>query len=112
MKHDPVYSTVYCLTLRDWPEHRKQVPQITRHFWGTWDELSIDASLFLKGTSGCILEMLNHTLADLYAVHQGINRMQIQAREAVYWTSIDADIVHSCTICTKHKASPCTANAS
>ena len=35
--------------------------------------------------------------------------MQAQAREAVYWPSIDANIadyIHQCTICTKHKASP------
>ena len=35
--------------------------------------------------------------------------MQTQAREAVYWPDIDADIANyfsQCTICTKHKASP------
>ena len=35
--------------------------------------------------------------------------MQAQAREAVYWAGIDADIadyVNQSTICTKHKASP------
>ena len=34
--------------------------------------------------------------------------MQAQARESVYWPSIDADIadyVSQCTFCTKHKAS-------
>ena len=54
-------------------------------------------------------ELLDHTLADLHGTHQGIHRMQAQAREAVYWPGIDADIVdyvHQYTICTKYKASP------
>ena len=49
------------------------------------------------------------TLADLDGAHQGVNRMQAQVREAVYWPGIDADIgdyVNQCTIRTKHKASP------
>ena len=78
---DPVYSTVYCLTLRGWPKHQQEVPHIARHFWGVRDELSVDSSPLLKGTRVCIpQELLDHTLADLHRAHQGINRMQAQAR--------------------------------
>ena len=85
MECDPVYSTIYCLTLRGWLEHRKQVPWIVRHFCRTRDKLSIDTGLLLKGTRVCIPpELLNCTLADLHGVHQGIKRMQGQVREAVY----------------------------
>ena len=63
-----------------------------------------------QGTRVCIPpELLDHTLADLHGAHQGINGMQAQAREAVYWPDIDMDITNyvcPCTICTKHKASP------
>ena len=107
---DLVYSTVYHLTLRGCPECRQDIPHIARHFWVMRDELSIDFGLLLKGTRVCIPpELLNRTLADLHGAHQGIDRMQAQAREAVYWLGIDADIadyVNQCTICTKHKASP------
>ena len=51
----------------------------------------------------------NCTLADLHGTHQGIDKMQAQARGAVYWPSIDANIagyVCQCTICNKHEASP------
>ena len=104
-----MYSTIYCLTLRGWPKHWQEVPHIVRHFWGAKDKLSIDSCLLIKGTRVYIPpELLNCILADLQGVHQDINRMQAQAREAVYWPSIDADIadyVCQCTICTKHKAS-------
>ena len=105
-----MYSTVYCLTLRGWPDQVQDVPHIARHFWGTRDELSINNGLLLKGTRVCIPpELLKRTLADLHGAHQGVDRMQAQAREAVYWPCIDSDIsnyVSWCTICTKHKASP------
>ena len=82
---------------------------MARHFWGARDELSIDYGLCLKGTRACIPpELLKRTLADLHGAHQGVNRMQAQAREAVYWPGIDSDIsdyISWCTICTKHKAS-------
>ena len=109
VEHGPVYSTVYCLTLRGWPDQVQDVPHIARHFWGTRDELSIDNGLLLKGTRVCIPpKLLKRTLADLHGTHQGVNRMQAQEREAVYWPAIDSDIsdyVCRCTICTKHKAS-------
>ena len=74
------------------------------------DKLSVDSSLLLKGTRVCVPpELLNCPFADLHGAHQGIDRMQAQAREAVYWPGINTDIgdyVCWCTICTKHKASP------
>ena len=105
-----MYSTLHCLTLRGWPKHLKQVLRIAQHFWGTQDELSIKASILLKDDQVCIpSELLNCTLADLHGTHQGMEKIQAQAREAVYQPGIDADIidyVRRCTICTKHKVSP------
>ena len=87
-----------------------QVPRITQQFWGTQDELSIEARLLIKGSHICApLKPLNHTLADLHGAHQGMEKMWPQTRGAIYWPGIDAyiaDHIHQCTICTKHKASP------
>ena len=81
MEGDPVYNTIYCLTLRGWPEHLQVVPHITQHLLGTRDELSVKCGLLLKGTRVCVSpELLNHTLADLHGAHQDINRMQVQVR--------------------------------
>ena len=106
----PVYSIICCLTFRGWPKCRQEVPCIARQFWGANDELSVNSSLLLKGTRVCIpLKLLNCTLADLHGAHQGIDRMQAEAREAMYWPGIDAgiaDYVCWCTIHTKTKASP------
>ena len=49
MEHSLVYSTVYHLTLRGWPDHIQDVPHIAQHIWSARDELSIDSVLLLKG---------------------------------------------------------------
>ena len=56
-------------------------------------------------------------LADLHRVHQGMEKMQAQKREAVCWPGINADIanyVHRCTICTRplHWLSQCSPDTS
>ena len=38
---DPVYSTVYHLILRGWPDQAQDVPHIARHFWDARDECSL-----------------------------------------------------------------------
>ena len=54
VEHDPVYSTIYHLTLWGWEDWVQDVPHVARHFWGARDELSIDNGLLLKGTRVCI----------------------------------------------------------
>ena len=105
-----VYNTLYHLTLRGWPSCPKQVLRISQHLWGTQNKLSIKASILLKANEVCIPpELLDCTLAHLNSAQQGMEKMQAQAREAVYSPSINADIIDyvtQCTIYTKHKASP------
>ena len=101
MECDPVYNTTYHLTLRGWLECSQQVLRITRHFWGAWNELSIEAGLLLKGTRVSIpLELFDGTPADLHGPHQGIDKMQAHAREAMYRPSFDASIVDCVCQCT------------
>ena len=77
---NPVYSTIYHLTLKGLADCRQQVPCIARHFWGAWDELSIESGLLLREIKVCIPpELLNCPLADLHGEHQGIDRMHAQA---------------------------------
>ena len=91
------------------PNHLKQVLRIIQHLRGAWDELSLEASILLKGNHACTPpELLDCTLADLHRTHQGMEKMQVQGSKAVYWPCIDAyiaDYIWRCTICTKYKAS-------
>ena len=107
---NPVHSTVCHLTLRGWPECQQEVPHIP-DISGVCKMNCLSIQVYSSRGQGYSFppELLKCTLADLHGAHQGINRMQAQAREAVYWLDIDADIANyvcQCTICTKHKASP------
>ena len=50
---DPVHNTLYHLTLNGWPNCIPQVLQIAQHFWGTWDDLSIENGILIKGNCIC-----------------------------------------------------------
>ena len=39
IKRDPILSTVYQVTLNDWPDRISKVPRIARQFWGARGEL-------------------------------------------------------------------------
>ena len=108
MERDPVHGTMYRLTLNGWPNRIQEVPQIACHFWGTWDELTIENGILLKGDRVFIpLELYEKTLSDLHDNHRGIEKMRHFSQTTVYWPRIDADIanyVNHCKICTQHKA--------
>ena len=53
-EHDPVYNTLYHPPLSRWLNCLKQVPRTVHHFWGTWDELSIEDDNLLKGEHVCV----------------------------------------------------------
>ena len=54
IKRDPIHSTIYRLTLNGWPDRVQEVPRIACHFWGTWDELTVENGILLKGDRVCI----------------------------------------------------------
>ena len=97
------------MTLNGWPDKMWDVPHLAHHFWGTRGELTVEDSVFLKGSRICIPPELHDRIPyDLHDCHQGIEKMTHIARSNIYWPSIDADIadyVRCCTICAKHKAS-------
>ena len=104
-----MYSIQYCLTLRGWPDCFKQVLRIT-HLSGVPRMSCPSRPVFSKDRLSLHPpKLLNCTIAELHDTHQGMKKMQAQAREGVCWPSIDAYIVNyirKCTICTKHIASP------
>ena len=108
VERDPIFSTVYCLTLNGWPENANKVPRIAWQFWGARDELSIEEGLLVKGDRICIPPGLyDRFLSNLHKAHQGIAKMQLKARATVYWPGIDANIIEyakQCKICTQYKA--------
>ena len=83
---DPIHSTVYQLTLNNWPERVQEVSHITCHFWGTRDELTIENGILLKGDRVCISpELYKRTLSDLHSSCRDIGKMRHLSQANVYW---------------------------
>ena len=57
VSYNPVYSTVYHLTLRGWLEHRQQVPSITRHFRRAWDESTFSQNYSTAPLLTCMVQI-------------------------------------------------------
>ena len=108
VERDPIHSTVYRLTLNVWPDRIQEVPRIARYFWGTWDELTVENGILLKGDSVCIPpELYERMLSDLHGNRRGIEKMRHLSQTTVYWPGLDAkitDYVNHCKTCTQYKA--------
>ena len=71
MECDPVYSTIYHLTLRGWTKCWQDVPDMLPSTCGAqWMNCLSNTAYSSKGTRVCVpLELPNHTLADLHGAH-------------------------------------------
>ena len=84
---------IYRLTLNGWPYGIQEVPRIACHFWGTWDELTIENGILLKGERVCIPpELYERMLSDLHGNHRENKKMRHLSQTTVYWPGIDTDI--------------------
>ena len=108
IERDPIHSTVYRLTLNGWSDRVHEVPRITCHFWSTWDELTEENGILLKGNWVCIPpELYERMLSNLHGNHRGIEKIRHLSQSTVYWPGLDADIadyVNHCKTCTQHRA--------
>ena len=108
LERDPIHSTVYRLTLNGWSDRIHEVPRIACHFWGIWDDLTVENGILMKGDRVYIPpELYERILSDLHGNHRGIEKMRHLPQTTVCWCRIDADIanyVNGCQTCTQHKA--------
>ena len=92
-----VYNTLYHLTLRGWPNHLEQVPRIAITYGAPG--MSCPSRPVFSWREAKSASPPNSLTGHF---------MQSQAREAVYWPGINADIINyikGCPICTKQAAS-------
>ena len=72
VERDPIHSTIYRLTLNGWLNRSQEIPRIACHFWGTWEELTVENGILLKGDRVCIPpELYERMLSDLHGNHRG-----------------------------------------
>ena len=78
-------------------------PCSIQSYWYFRDEITYEDVILYKGTQLIIPEMERKaTLSMLHMGHYAINKMNLRARETVYWPGISEDIkttYQRCTIC-------------
>ena len=105
---DAVISQVMRFTRKGWPQKNNNVD--VEKYRKLADSLSTLHGCLLYGTRVVIPNTFRpQVLKLLHEGHFGIQRMKQLARTAVYWPSIDNDIVdlcRSCTSCAEHQNRP------
>ena len=89
---DEILVTLKAQIIKGWPEHRDECPRNLVDYWNYRDELSILDGLVLKGTRIIVPKQCRNDLLDkIHEGHFGVDRTKLQARDSVYWPSINRD---------------------
>ena len=89
--------------MNGWPASRKDCHPLLLEYWTYREEISAENGLLFKGHRLIVPEsMRNRALQTIHAGHFGQEKMQLRARESVFWPKITADILQTaqtCTVC-------------
>ncbi len=115
-KDDPVLSTLMTYIQHGWPKEAsgsksmKREPWSTQSFRNIKDNLTVSHDCVFYGSRVVIPKNLQRSILNiLHLGHFGIQRMKQLARTAVYWPSIDTDIMHAtrgCVSCAENQNMP------
>ena len=96
------------VVFRGWPQSRTDVHKSLLSSWNFRDEISIAASILLKGSMIIIPESIQRSiLSKLHAAHEGMEKTKLRASEAVCWPGLYRDIeevTHTYGICQEFQA--------
>ena len=103
---DEALASLKSQIIKGWPDKRDECPTSLKEYWNYRDELSILDGLVLKGMRIIIPKHCqNELLEKLHEGHFGIDRTRLQARDSIYWSSINKDIetiIKTCEKCQEH----------
>lgn len=89
--------------LKGWPSRRCEADSRIRQYWSVRDSLVIDDGIILKGDAAVVPHALRRWYIDrLHDGHQGLVKMNLRARDSVFWPDIRRDIdarVRECLPC-------------
>ena len=99
------YSCWLKQCMKDGPPMLKDCPHSIQSYWCFRDDITYEDGILYKGV-GLIMPQSERksTLRVLHMGHYAIDKMNLRARETVYWPGIMDDIkdtYHQCQICAK-----------
>ena len=100
---DTTSSLLMGVVANGWPESKRDCHPLLVDYWTYREEISAENGLLFKGHRLVVPEKLrNKVLQTIHEGHFGIEKMQLRAREAVFWPGITADVLQiaqSCKVC-------------
>ena len=83
-----------------WPEVKKDCHPFLLDYWTHREEISAENGLLFKGHRLIVPEKLrDRVLQTIHEGHFGFEKMQLRAREAVFWPGITSDLLHTAQSC-------------
>ena len=86
-----------------WPELKKDCHPLLVDYWSYREEISAENGLLFKGHRLIVPEKLrSRVLQTFHEGHFGFEKMQLRAREAVFWPGIISDLLQAaqgCEVC-------------
>ena len=102
---DPILTTLAQTVYDGWPNTIQECDHKIQPYWCFRDEITYEEGILYKGIRIIMPQSTQATtLQELHQGHYAVNKMNLQAKEAVYWPGISEDIkatYHKCEICAK-----------
>ena len=99
---DPALKLLAKIVHEGWPKTIRNGPHSLQSYWYFRDESTYEDGILYKGIRLIMLQ--SETLKVVHMGHYAIDKMNLRARETVYWPGINEDIKtthHRCTVCEK-----------
>jgi len=100
---DLVSSLLMKTVMDGWQDSRKDCHPLLLDYWNYRDEVSAENGLLFKGCRLIVpANLRNQVLHIVHKGHFGIEKMQLRARETVFWPGISNEIMEiakACEVC-------------
>ena len=102
---DPALRLLADTVHEGWPKMIRDCPHSIQSYWYFRDEITCEEGILYKGVRLIMPQSEQaSTLKVLHMGHYTVNKMNLRARETIYWPGISEDIkvtYHKCEICAK-----------
>ena len=97
---DTISSLLMQVVANGWPELKKDCHPLLVDYWSYREEISAENGLLFKGHRLIVPEKLrSRVLQTIHEGHFGFEKMQLRAREAVFWPGITSDLLQAAQGC-------------
>ena len=97
---DTISSLLMQMVANGWPELKKDCHPLLVDYWSYREEISAENGLLFKGHRLIVPEKLrSRVLQTIHEGHFSFEKMQLRAREAVFWPGITSDLLQAAQGC-------------